>query len=45
MDIGAKAPGMDMLARMAMGSTPFRNTISSPVTKSWEIQANGIGIF
>ncbi len=46
MDIGAKAPGMDMLASYGDGQYAVSEyDLSSPVTKSWEIQANGLAFF
>ena len=40
---GAKAPGMDMLARMASGSEPESSTTSFPSTTSTVTHLNGMG--
>ena len=40
---GENRPGMDMLARIAVGTLPLRSTTSSPVIISVATQAKGMG--
>ena len=40
---GANTPGMDILARIAIGNEPDESITSCPSTKSTATQRNGIG--